>query len=53
MGSPLLTRAESRREELDFSIDGLLINPFRDKDPEEMEHIIHEFLEFSNVYACL
>lgn len=50
MASPLLLqRSESRREELDFSINGLLVNPFRDKDLKEMERLIADFFEFANI----
>lgn len=50
MASPLLIqRAESRYEGMDFSIDGLLVNPFRDKDPQEMEELIAKFFEVANI----
>ena len=47
--SPMLQRTHSRQTQYDFSINGLLINPFNGKDADEMEHLIAEFMASTNI----
>lgn len=36
---------EDRGDDFDFSINGLLINPFRGKEQPEMEALVSDFME--------
>ncbi|KAL9082841.1 MAG: hypothetical protein Q9159_006131 [Coniocarpon cinnabarinum] len=50
MGSPTRrTRSHAKKDDFDFSINGLLLNPLNGKSRADMEALIDDFMSFSNI----